>query len=149
MRNVAAPVAIVTAYADGEPLGTTVSAFDSLSMDPPMMMVALQLDSLLLSRLTIGGPFGINVLSDAQQPLAVRFALRGVNRFEGIAWELVDAAPQFADVHAWIGLTVREMVRGGDHVVVAGDVVSARRGVGHPLVYHDRVFGRHLPLVGR
>lgn len=146
MRNVAAPVSIVTTYADGEPLGTTVSAFDSLSMEPPMMTVALQIGSFLLGRLTIGQPIGINVLGDAQEPLAMAFARRGEDRFGGVAWELVDGAPQLPGVHAWIALKVREMVRGGDHVVVVGDVVAARQGIGRPLVYHDRVFGGHLPL---
>ena len=145
MRNVAAPVSVVTTYVAGHPLGTTVSAFDSLSMEPPMMTVALQVGSFLLSKLTIGVALGINVLRAEQQPLAIRFASRGQDRFAGVSWTLVDGAPAFPDTHAWIGLRVREMVRGGDHVVVVGDVVGASQGSGRPLVYHDRVFGTHLP----
>jgi flavin reductase (DIM6/NTAB) family NADH-FMN oxidoreductase RutF len=143
MRHVAAPVSVVTTYVEGVPVGTTVSAFDSLSMDPPMMTVALQVGSYLLSHLTIGLPLGINVLTHEQEEVALRFASRNDHRFEGVPWSLTDGAPELEDIHAWIGLRVREMVRGGDHVVVVGDVISARQGGGRPLTYHDRTFGTH------
>lgn len=143
MRHVAAPVSVVTTQVGDVPVGTTVSAFDSLSMDPPMMTVALQVGSRLLSHLTIGLPLGINVLTHEQEALALRFAARDDRRFDGLTWRLTDGAPELADIHAWIGLRVREMVRGGDHVVVVGDVISARQGDGRPLTYHDRTFGTH------
>jgi flavin reductase (DIM6/NTAB) family NADH-FMN oxidoreductase RutF len=146
MRNVAAPVSVVTTYADGVPFGTTVSAFDSLSMRPPMMTIALQVGSFLLGHLTIGAPLGVNVLAHHQESLAVRFAQRLDDRFADVDWSLVDGAPQLADHHSWIALTVREMVRGGDHVVVVGDVIGAEQGHGRPLTYHDRIFGTHDPL---
>ncbi|MFT4286182.1 flavin reductase family protein [Nocardioides sp.] len=145
MRNVAAPVSVVTTLVGGEPLGTTVSAFDSLSMVPPMMTVALQDTSFLLSRLTVGAPLGINVLTADQEELAIRFAKRAEDRFVGVDWTLVDGAPRLPEVHSWIALRVNELVRGGDHVVVVGDVVGAARGLGRPLTYHDRVFGSHRP----
>jgi len=146
MRNVAAPVSIVTTYVDGEPLGTTVSAFDSLSMDPPMMTVALQDGSSLLAHLHVGSTIGINVLCEAQAELAGRFARRGDDRWRDVVWELDQGAPAIAGSHAWIALTVNEMVRGGDHIVVVGDVIGARQGTGRPLTYHDRVFGTHQAL---
>ncbi len=147
MRHVAAPVSVVTAYVADEPLGTTVSAFDSLSMEPPMMTVALQDDSFLLSKLTVGAPLGINVLTSEQGELAIRFARRNEDRFSGVSWVLADGAPQLVGFHAWIAMRVNEMVRGGDHVVVVGDVVGAAQGTGTPLTYHDRIFGTHAPLV--
>lgn len=143
MRNVAAPVSVVTTIVGGEPLGTTVSAFDSLSMAPPMMTIALQDSSFLLSHLTVGAPLGINVLTSDQEELAIRFAKRGEDRFVGVDWTPVDGAPQLVGIHAWISLRVNEMVRGGDHVVVVGDVVGAAQGSGRPLTYHDRIFGTH------
>lgn len=143
MRNVTAPVSVVTTFVEGRPLGTTVSAFDSLSMEPPMMTVALHVNSFLLGHLTIGLPLGINVLGHEQEDVAMRFATRSDDRFDGVSWTLTDGAPELAGIHAWIGLRVRELVRGGDHVVVVGDVVGARQGVGRPLTYHDRTFGTH------
>lgn len=146
MRNVAAPVSVVTAHIDGLPLGTTVSAFDSLSMDPPMMTIALQDSSYLLTHLGVGTPLGINVLSVDQAPLALKFAVRDSDRFEGVEWSLVDDAPQIVGSHAWIALRVSQMVRGGDHIVVVGDVTGAAQGTGRPLTYHDRIFGTHTPF---
>lgn len=145
MAHVAAPVSVVTTYAAGIPIGTTVSAFDSLSMRPPLMTIALQRSSHLLSSLTIGSPLGINVLGSTQEEIALRFARRDEDRFAGIRWTLVEDAPRLEGTHAWIALTVRERVAAGDHVVVIGDVVSAERGTGRPLTYHDRIFGTHHP----
>ncbi|MGK2876472.1 MAG: flavin reductase family protein [Nocardioides sp.] len=146
MRNVAAPVSVVTAYIGGQPFGTTVSAFDSLSMDPPMMTVALQDTSYLLGHLNVGTVLGVNVLSAEQAPLAMKFAVRDADRFAGVDWELVDGAPQITGSHSWFVLSVSQMVRGGDHIVIVGDVIGAAQGQGRPLTYHDRIFGTHEAL---
>lgn len=145
MRVVAAPVSVVTACADGVPVGTTVSAFDSLSMHPPLMTVALQRSSRLLPRLAAGTRLGVNVLGSTEASTALRFARPGRDRFSGIEWSLVDGAPRLPLTHAWIALEVRDLVPAGDHVVVVGEVVAAERGTGCPLTYHDAVFGTHLP----
>ncbi|EWT00169.1 flavin reductase [Intrasporangium oryzae NRRL B-24470] len=145
MGHVAAPVSVVTTYAGGVPSGTTVSAFDSLSMRPPLMTIALQRSSHLLSVLTVGSRVGVNVLGSTQEAIALTFARRDEDRFAGVEWSLVDGVPRLDGTHAWIVLTVRERVAAGDHVVLIGDVVTAERGMGRPLTYHDRVFGTHRP----
>ncbi|MEW1954380.1 flavin reductase family protein [Terrabacter sp. NPDC080008] len=145
MRHVAAPVSVVTACVDGTPHGTTVSAFDSLSMDPPLMTVALQRSSRLLALVAPGTRLGVNVLSSTQASLAMRFARAAADRFAGLDWTLLGGAPRLPRVHAWIGLEVRSLVPAGDHVVVIGAVVAAEAGTGRPLTYHDRLFGTHLP----
>src|SRR5215831_16846411 len=88
MRKVAAPVSVVTTVVDGRPRGVTVSAFDSLSMNPPMMTVALQETSSLLAGITVGIPLAINVLRSDQDHLATRFAAHGGDRFVGLGWTL-------------------------------------------------------------
>jgi flavin reductase (DIM6/NTAB) family NADH-FMN oxidoreductase RutF len=145
MRNVAAPVSVVTTFVDGQPRGVTVSAFDSLSMQPPMMTVALQDTSSLLNDITVGLALGINVLRSDQENLATRFATHGEDRFAGLDWTMDLGAPRLRHVHAWFGVRVREAVRGGDHVVLVCDVLSAAQGGGRPLTYHDRMFGSHRP----
>lgn len=145
MRHVAAPVSVVTAYVDGTPHGTTVSAFDSLSMDPPLMTVALQRSSRLLALVAPGTRLGVNVLSSTQASTAMRFARPAADRFAGLDWTLVDGAPRLPRVHAWIALEVRTLVPAGDHVVVIGAVIAAGPGTGRPLTYHDRLFGTHAP----
>src|SRR3954469_19110691 len=77
MAGVCTPVSVVTTIADGRPHGTTVSAFASLSMDPPMVQVSLDHGSELLALVRDSGTFGLNVLSSGQSALATMFATKG------------------------------------------------------------------------
>lgn len=144
MGNVAAPVSVVTTYVDERPYGTTVSAFASLSMDPPMLLVSLQDSSHLLSLLRVGTAFGVNVLGSSQAEVAARFASRRDDKFHGVEWSLVHGAPALPGTHAWVALRVAQLVPAGDHVLVLGDVLSAHGGQSaEPLTYHQRSFGTH------
>jgi flavin reductase (DIM6/NTAB) family NADH-FMN oxidoreductase RutF len=145
MAGVCTPVSVVTTLSDGRPHGTTVSAFASLSMSPPMVMVALDRRSELLRRLTAGSRFGINVLGSDQAALAGAFARKGEEKFSGVAWHLDGGVPRLAGSPGWLACTVGRLVDGGDHVIVLGDVDRALAAVGSPLTYHARGFGTHLP----
>lgn len=148
MREVASPVSIVTAYADGEPLGATVSAFASLSMEPPMLLVSLHRGARLLGVLRPGTPFGVNVLTTSQAPLADLFATRGADKFADVDWALDHGAPRLKGGASWIALTVAELVVGGDHVIVLGDVTSADADPeSDPMVYRASVYGGHRPIL--
>lgn len=143
MASVATPVSVVTTHAGGRPHGTTVSAFASLSMRPPMLLISLQDTSHLLSLLRVGSRLGVNVLESQQADLAARFASRADDKFAGVDWVLTDGAPALPGSHAWVGLQVAQLVPAGDHVLVLGDVVSAVSGENLPLTYHRRSFGTH------
>lgn len=144
MGNVAGPVSVVTTHAAGKPAGTTVSAFVSLSMEPPMLLVSLQRGSYLLSLLSVGSTIGVNVLGSDQADLATQFTGRHDRRFDGVDWVLLDGAPALDGAHAWVALRVARLVPAGDHVLVLGDVVNAVSDDGEPLTYHRRAFGTHL-----
>ncbi|GAB3304718.1 flavin reductase family protein [Geodermatophilus aquaeductus] len=146
MAGVATPVSVVTTLAGGAPYGTTVSAFASLSMAPPMVLVSLDRGSGLLARLAEGAPFGLNVLAAAQAELATRFARRGADGFAGVAWEVDLGAPRLEGSAGWVACRVARLVDGGDHVVVLGDVVAASLQDAAPLTYHARRFGTHVPV---
>jgi flavin reductase (DIM6/NTAB) family NADH-FMN oxidoreductase RutF len=145
MAGVATPVSVVTTLADGCPHGTTVSAFASLSMAPPMVLVSLDRGSSLLSRLRVGGPFGVNVLGSEQAPLALAFARPG-DRFRGVGWEVDGGAPRLTGSPGWLACTVARLVPGGDHVIVLGEVQRAETTAGLPLTYHARTFGTHAAV---
>src|SRR5260370_22970250 len=83
MAAVCAPVTVVTA-ADGGLLGTTVSAFASLSLRPPMITVALDRGSRLLEPVFRTRRFGVNVLGHSQDETARLFAQRSVDRFAAV-----------------------------------------------------------------
>ncbi len=144
MRNVASGVSVVTALGeDGHPHGTTVSAFMSLSMAPPMVLVSLDRTSNLLSRLSVGSSVGLNVLAAHHDQIALRFAGKAADKFAGIGWRLEQGAPALLDRHAWVVGTVSDLITAGDHVLVTIDVVHAESGAQAPLTYWQGTFGTH------
>lgn len=147
MRQVAAPVCVVTTLTESGPHGTTVSAFTSLSMNPPMLMLSLDKSSRLLARVAVGARLGVNILAADQRELASRFARKRDDKFDGVEWFADAGAPRMAGCHAWVAIDTRQIIPGGDHMVVLGEVIEAEACAGHlPLTYHDRTFGTHKEL---
>lgn len=146
MGNVATPVSIVTALGAGGPHGTTVSAFSSLSMTPPMVLVCLDRGSELLEIVRSTGRFGLNVMGASQSTLAAGFARKGIDRFAGVEWTLEHGAPRLAGSPGWVACAATQLVPGGDHDIVLGLVLDAGIADGAPLAYHRRAFGTHMPL---
>ncbi len=147
MAAVCTPVSVVTAMADGLPHGTTVSAFASLSMEPPMVLVSLNRSSELLDMVRESGRFGLNVLSSGQSTLALKFATKGgVGKFAGVRWDVEAGVPRLPGAGGFLACDVTEVVEGGDHVIVLGLVRAADTVSGQPLTYHGRVFGTHAAL---
>ncbi|GLW52689.1 hypothetical protein Kpho01_07000 [Kitasatospora phosalacinea] len=148
MARVATPVSVVTATGPGgEPSGATVSAFSSLSVDPPMVLVALDRRSRTLEAIRACGGFGLNVLGAEQDGLALSFAARSAtDKFAGVEWRPDRGLPRIVRAPAWIAATAVDLVDGGDHVIILGRVESAElSGSEPPLVYYRRSFGTHRP----
>jgi flavin reductase (DIM6/NTAB) family NADH-FMN oxidoreductase RutF len=141
MSSVSAPVTVVTALEHGRPHGTTVSAFASLSLDPPLVTIALDRDSDLLKIVRRTRRIGVNVLGAEQAAVALAFARKGLEKFAGQTWELCDGLPRLAAVPGWLACTVWREVVGGDHTILIGRVVSADERPAQPLTYHRRTFG--------
>ena len=121
-------VTVVTSVgADCEPVGTTVNAVSSLSLDPPLVLVCFDRSSLTLAAIRGYGAFAVNVLAAPQQHLSVNFARRGF----GAAWEGVrhrpglTGSPRLHDVLAALECTVEYRLPGGDHEIVIGRVREA------------------------
>lgn len=147
MASVCTPVSVVTSMAGDLPHGTTVSAFASLSMEPPMVLVSLDRSSELLSVVRASRSFGLNVLSSAQSALAMTFASKGGSaKFASVPWALEAGVPRLTGVGSFLSCRVSELVVGGDHVVLLGEVVAADSEVQQPLTYHGRVFGTHVAV---
>jgi flavin reductase (DIM6/NTAB) family NADH-FMN oxidoreductase RutF len=146
MAGVATPVSVVTTLTDGHPHGTTVSAFASLSMTPPMVLVSLDRGSELLARLDHRSVFGVNVLASDQAALALAFARKGSDKFTGVDWVADAGAPRLIGSPGWLACTVSRLVEGGDHVIVLGEVHRAATTEAAPLTYHSRTFGTHAQV---
>ncbi|MEA5367302.1 flavin reductase family protein [Amycolatopsis sp., V23-08] len=145
MAAVCAPVTIVTAVsADGHPCGATVSSFTSLSLDPPLVAVAFDRRSALLASVRGAGRFGVNLLGEGQDDLAVLFATRGADRFGGeTAWFADDGLPRLRDAAGWVACDLDRTVEAGDHQLLFGRVTALGRAERPPLVYAHRTFGTH------
>jgi flavin reductase (DIM6/NTAB) family NADH-FMN oxidoreductase RutF len=143
MTQVATPVSVVTTVHAGTAYGTTVSAFLSLSMHPPMVLVSLDTGSNLLAALQPGSPLGVNVLAADQCAIARHFATKNENKFAGIEWQLRAGAPCLPDLHVWIAGRVARITPAGDHMLVFVNVEEAAPGQGSPLTYWRGAFGTH------
>lgn len=115
-------VTIVTSWRDGAPLGSTVSAFSSVSLKPPLLMICLDLSNPLCAPIAACGVFGVNILAHDGQDLAKRFAFAPeAERFEGQAFRHVEGgAPRLDAAPVFIDCAVHSSFTAGDHMVVVG-----------------------------
>jgi 3-hydroxy-9,10-secoandrosta-1,3,5(10)-triene-9,17-dione monooxygenase reductase component len=125
MGSFAAGVTVVTACHDGRLVGTTVSAFSSVSMDPPLVMACLKRDSRTLAALSLAGTFCVNILAQEQGDLAYRFAKSGADdRFALTAVEAgICGAPLLAGCVAAVECDLHAAHDGGDHEILVGRVL--------------------------
>lgn len=140
MGAVATPVSVVTTYADSAH-GTTVSAFMSLSLEPAMVLISLDQSSELLAVLNRSRRFGLNVLAHDQADVASQFARRGVDRWDGIDWELVEGVPRLDGTASFVACSVSQLITAGDHAILTGLVEHAEHADCAGLVYQHRQFG--------
>ncbi|HEV2638220.1 MAG TPA: flavin reductase family protein [Actinocrinis sp.] len=143
MAGVCAPVTVVTVADEGGVHGATVSSFASLSLDPPLITIALDERSSLLPRLVAAGRFGVNLLGHGQDELARRFARPAADRFAEVDWHLDGGLPRLDGAAGWLVCDVHDAVPGGDHRLLMGHVVEAGRAELAPLIYAYRTFGTH------
>ncbi len=143
MAAVCAPVTIVTTTDENAPYGATVSSFASLSLEPPLVTIALDRHSALLAHIRAVGRFGVNLLNHAQSELATLFARRGADRFAETEWYLDDGLPRLEGAAGWMVCGVHDVVAGGDHELIIGNVEGVGRTELAPLIYAYRTFGTH------
>lgn len=140
--NVASPVGVVTlGDPDGRVHGTTITAFSSISFDPPLLMIALAHSSSFLQRLHIGRTFALNVMSHAQEAAAMSCATKAVDKMERVTWTDAGWGPFIEDAGAMLGCRVASMTVAGDHVIVLASFEHASSaGPVHGLLYWQRGF---------
>jgi flavin reductase (DIM6/NTAB) family NADH-FMN oxidoreductase RutF len=143
LAHFASGVTIVTASANGEPAGFTASAFTSVSLAPPLVLVCVRKGASAYKVVTQAEVFGISVLSEPQAWIAQQFARSGVDRFEGVSLRPgSDETVAFID-GALVRLECRRHAThdAGDHTLLLGEVIHAWMDPGRPLVHYARRFG--------
>jgi flavin reductase (DIM6/NTAB) family NADH-FMN oxidoreductase RutF len=133
----ASGVSVVTSKCkDGELRGITVSAFSSLSLNPPLILVCIDNRSSLVEHLGEGCSFAVNILGEDQETLSRRFASKEPNRFEGVGYkEGVSGSPLLDHALATLECKVVDNYAGGDHTIVVGEVEAAALTDNKPLLY--------------
>jgi flavin reductase len=117
----------------------TVTAFSSVSLDPPLVLICTSSKSYTHALITEAGVFAVNILAAGQESVANRLAGRDkvVERFEGIEHELGGlGCPLLAGALATIECRVVQDVNAGDHVVYIGSVELCAMTERDPLLYH-------------
>ncbi len=150
-------VTIVTSRAaDGTRVGLTANSFNSVSLDPPLVLWSLSKKAGSMPAFTAGSHYAINVLAADQIDLARRFASKDVpDRFAGVAFlEGVGGVPILAGCAAWFECANRRQYDEGDHILFVGQVercgLARDGGTGAaaktPLIYHGGRYFTELPL---
>ena len=142
-------VTIVTARdADGAPIGLTANSFNSVSLDPPLVLWSLARQAGSLPHFSRGSHYAINILAAEQRDLAERFSRRGPDRFAGVAFrEGSMGAPILEGAAAVFECFNRSRYAEGDHVIFVGEVEHCLRRVGaQPLIFHGGRYFTELPL---
>jgi flavin reductase (DIM6/NTAB) family NADH-FMN oxidoreductase RutF len=142
-------VTIVTARtADGQLVGLTASSFNSVSMNPPLVLWSLAQAAGSLQAFRTGSHYAINILSAQQQDLAQRFATKGADRWADVAFtEGVAGAPLLEGAVASFECFNRSRYEEGDHVIFVGEVERCHHTPGaSPLLYHGGRFYAEHPL---
>lgn len=133
-------VAVITALnADGLAIGLTVSSFNTVSLEPALVVWSLQLSSRHLTTFETTKGYAINVLSQAQAEVSNLFASSLDNPFDAVAWAPgLGGVPLLAGCCAWFEVDNFQQFEGGDHRLYLGKVRRfAADPSPQPLVFHD------------
>jgi flavin reductase (DIM6/NTAB) family NADH-FMN oxidoreductase RutF len=138
-------VTVVSASGPGGPAGATANAVSSLSIEPMLMLACLDRGSRTLLAVQAANRFGISVLHAGQEPIARAFATKAPipEKWAGVEWSERDGVPAIDGALVWIACELRDVIAGGDHVIVTGEVSALETGEGDPLVFHA---GAYRPL---
>ena len=142
-------VTIVTARtAEGKLFGLTANSFNSVSLEPPLVLWSLARAAASLSAFSAGSHYAINILGADQHDLARRFATREVDRFADVAFvQGVGGAPLLSGAAATFECFNRSRYEEGDHVIFVGEVERCSHRAGaSPLLFHGGKFYTEHPL---
>ncbi|HEX7760086.1 MAG TPA: flavin reductase family protein [Caulobacteraceae bacterium] len=136
-------VTIVTTWEEAEPVGSTINAFCSVSLEPPLLLICLDLINPIRPALERAGLFGVNILNDACSAVALRFARDPLTgRFNEFAWSAEPGgAPRLEAAPVFVDCAVEDIHQAGDHLIVVGRGVCVRTAQpSTPLLYHRGAF---------
>jgi flavin reductase (DIM6/NTAB) family NADH-FMN oxidoreductase RutF len=129
---------VTTADAQGNPVGMTVSSFNSVSLDPALVLWSIARSSGSFAAFAQSSHYAIHVLASHHKALAFQFAQRGIDRFAGVEWSAnAQGVPLLADALATFECRARSQYPEGDHLIMVGEVLACHHSANAaPLLYH-------------
>ena len=148
MSAFASGVTIVTcARSDGVPVGTTVSAFASISLAPPLVMVSLRPETRTAAAILVRRAFAVHILDGSHTELAATFAQNAIDKFQGVPFSWTPSGvPALDTCPVRLDCNLEEDRQAGDHIIFLGRVENVHLPLevpSEPAVYYRREF-RHL-----
>jgi 3-hydroxy-9,10-secoandrosta-1,3,5(10)-triene-9,17-dione monooxygenase reductase component len=145
MSTLPTGVTVVAATGPQGPAGATANAVSSLSIEPMLMLACLDRGSRTLLAVQAANRFGISVLHAGQELIARAFATKAAvaDKWQGVEWSERDGIPAIDGALAFVACDLRDVIAGGDHVIVTGEVTALETAPGDPLVFHR---GGYRPL---
>jgi len=141
--------AVTTRDGSGRPLGLTVTAFSSVSLDPPLVLVCVDERSETHAGFRDSGTFGVSVLAEDQEEVSRRFAWSGPAKFEKTGLVAGSTGvPLVAGALAHLECRVVAAHAAGDHTIYVGEIVALSTRAGRPLVYNQGGYRRLRPATG-
>lgn len=145
MQYFASAVTVVTGKLDsGELFGLTVSAFTSVSLNPPLVLICIRNESTATNLLRKAGRYCVNILAEDQQPIAEKFSLQGeAGRFQNLDFHIgKGGSPIIHGCIGYIDCKITEAIIIGDHTLFIGEALEIAQEKKPPLLYIDRHYVR-------
>ncbi|MBN8832339.1 MAG: flavin reductase family protein [Sphingomonadales bacterium] len=138
---------VTTRDADGQPVGVTANSYNSVSLDPPLILWSLAKSAGSMAAFEQAERFAVHILSHEQEAIAKRFAARGLDKFADLDFDLHETGvPILADCSARLLCETVHRYEGGDHKIFVGRVYSFEKQDHPPLLFHLGRFARvHHP----
>ncbi|MGI9522226.1 MAG: flavin reductase family protein [Hyphomicrobiaceae bacterium] len=135
-------VVVATTRGEGDaPVGLTVSSFNSVSLNPPLVLWSLACSANSHAAFSASAAFAINILSRDQADVCLQFARPAADKFRGVPWcPGIDGVPVLRDALATLECRIYRQYEGGDHTIFIGEVVQLRASEKAPLIYHRGKF---------
>lgn len=144
MGRFATGVTVVTTGRAPNCSGLTANAVASLSLNPPLVLVAVEKNAHSHQYIAESRCFAINLLTAEQEAISKRFARRGPKDFSDLeTTTAVTGAPILDGTLGYVDCRLVEIVPGGDHDIFIGEIVAGEAREGHPLLYFQ---GRYRQL---
>lgn len=135
-------VTIVTTVNEaGEKSGFTASAFSSLSLSPPLILVCLANNADCFDFFNNQSKFAVNIIGPTHEALAFKFATKGCDKFEGNEFNQGSfGLPILSDSPVSLECTTENIYAGGDHIILVGQVKYLNVNGGTPTIWHEGKF---------